>query len=85
MLNTTRETKMDINKIEMNVYEIGLDANSLCIENILKGYETYDIDALTMTIVANNANEAKERYINCSKDWDNIIIYKSELVATLMN
>jgi len=69
----------------MNEYKIELDANSLCVENILKGYGTEYIDALTMIVTANNIETAKEKYINYAKDWDDIIIYKSELVVTLMN
>ena len=78
MLNNTRETKM-------NRYKIELDTNSLSLDNILEGYGTTDIDALTMTVKATDIETAKQTYIDYIYTWDNIIIYDHELVSTLMN
>ena len=69
----------------MNRYKIELDTNSLSLDNILEEYGTTDIDALTMTIKANDIETAKQTYIDYIYTWDNIIIYDHELVSTLMN
>ena len=69
----------------MYTYKIELDTNALSLDNILEGYGTTDIDALTMIIKATDIETAKQKYIDYTYTWDeSMIIYDYELIATLM-